>query len=152
MNLPNSRRTNLLNPNCSGYYGPKYIYIYALVASSKAPLGDTIFRSQPLISKSSPVRFYSEYVLISNIPPKYKNTNEHKTLQEEIISLMKQTPLAIDSLDLDAKIAKTNFLCQFNLTNGCALVKLKNHTWIGHDGDDHMLYYFITKRFDSRKK
>jgi hypothetical protein len=125
------------------------IYINALVASSKAPLGDTIFRSQPLISKSSPLGFFSEYVLISNIPPKYKNTNEHKALQEEIISLMKQTPLAIDTADLDTKIARTNFLCQFNLTNGCALVKLKNRTWIGHDGDD-MLYYHITKRFENR--
>jgi hypothetical protein len=122
-----------------------------MVASNKPPLGDPVHRSQGLISRSTYNPYYSEYILISNIPPRYRNANEHQILMDEIVSLTTQAQLTIDTQDLEKNISKNNFLCLFTLQNGCAIVKLKDRTWIGHGGVDR-LHYHATKKMDRSDK
>jgi hypothetical protein len=79
-------------------------YVNALAASNKPPLGDSSYRSQSLISRSTYNPYYREYILMSNVPPRYRNANDHKSLMEEIVSLTTQAHLEIDIQDLEKNI------------------------------------------------
>lgn len=107
--------------------------VYAgLINFINNPQVDLMLQSQHLVRESTEAVFECEYVLITNVPIRYKDTKDILNLTEELTTIVEGADLTVDLEDLQDRVSQKNFLFLTAFgTSGCAIVKLSNRVQVG---------------------